>query len=92
MFQFETVFDTEDPKDVVRRPSDHQQDEGTILAMCITGTGSKESLKQWIRKLQETNSILEQTSIVFKLSSVLEAEDFLSIEEKRGQLQPADVS
>lgn len=39
---------------VVQKPkrSIHQQDDGTIYAICATGTSTKDSLLSWIRLLE----------------------------------------
>lgn len=39
----------------VRKPqrSIHQQDDGTIYAICATGTSTKDSLLSWIRLLEK---------------------------------------
>ncbi|XP_052784269.1 evolutionarily conserved signaling intermediate in Toll pathway, mitochondrial-like [Mya arenaria] len=69
LFEFETIFDTEKPKALVPRPNIHQQEDGTILAMCITQTGCKDSLISWIRCLQERNPKLAKIQIVFRLAT-----------------------
>lgn len=45
----------------------HEQEDGNILAMCITGTSSRDSLVSWIRYLQTSNPNLEQIPVIFKL-------------------------
>jgi hypothetical protein len=45
----------------------HEQDDGVILAMCITGTSSRDSLVSWIRFLQKSNPNLEQIPVIFTL-------------------------
>lgn len=39
----------------IRKPqrSIHQQDDGTIYAICATGTSTKDSLLSWIRLLEK---------------------------------------
>ena len=69
LMEFSTPFDDEEPKELALRPSDHEQEDGTIFAMCVTGTGSKDSLISWIRYLQKTNPNLEHTKVVFTLRS-----------------------
>ncbi|XP_041364709.1 evolutionarily conserved signaling intermediate in Toll pathway, mitochondrial-like isoform X2 [Gigantopelta aegis] len=64
-----TLFESEESTDIVPRPSVHEQDDGTVLAMCITGTASKDSLVTWVRYLQTENPTLEHTPIVFSLRS-----------------------
>ena len=41
------LFGHVDPEaSVVKRPTDHEQADGTVLAMCITGTSSK--VRGWV--------------------------------------------
>lgn len=47
----------------------HEQDDGTVMAMCATGTSSKDSLLSWIRFLQRTNPKLSEIPVVFTLRS-----------------------
>lgn len=49
----------------------HEQEDGTILACCATGTSSKDSLLSWIRFLNMDNPDLEGIPILFKISSPL---------------------
>ena len=57
----------EEPTQIVLKPSIHEQEDGTILAMCITGTGSKDSLISWINFLQDSNPKLKQIPVLFSL-------------------------
>ena len=50
-------------------PTAHEQEDGTVLAMCITGTSSKDSLVSWIKLLEATNPILSEVPVVFTLRS-----------------------
>ncbi|KAG8235534.1 hypothetical protein J437_LFUL013496 [Ladona fulva] len=50
-------------------PSVHEQEEGTVLAMCATGTSSRDSLLSWIRLLQEANPRLSVIPVLFSLRS-----------------------
>ncbi|NP_001091354.1 evolutionarily conserved signaling intermediate in Toll pathway, mitochondrial precursor [Xenopus laevis] len=43
--------------------------EGPVFAMCMAGSGDERLLGKWIRGLQETNPILGQTPVVFRLNS-----------------------
>ncbi|XP_049960244.1 evolutionarily conserved signaling intermediate in Toll pathway, mitochondrial isoform X2 [Schistocerca serialis cubense] len=55
---------------VVQAPSVHEQDDGTILAMCATGTSSRDSLLSWIRLLEaDGNPQLAKIPVVFTLKS-----------------------
>jgi signaling intermediate in Toll pathway protein len=66
MFQW-SVFEEEAPKVLAVPPSVHEQEDGTILAMCITGSASKDSLTSWIRFLERSNRKLSQVPVVFRL-------------------------
>ena len=60
------TFD-EEPTAVSIPPSLHEQEDGTILAMCITGTSSKDSLASWIKFLERQNPTLSEIPVVFLL-------------------------
>jgi len=64
-----SLFEEEKPKALEVPPSVHEQEDGTILAMCITGTSSKDSLALWIRFLEHSNERLSQIPVVFRLRS-----------------------
>lgn len=64
-----SLFEEEKPKALEVPPSIHEQEDGTILAMCITGTSSKESLTSWIKFLERSNEKLSQIPVVFRLRS-----------------------
>lgn len=54
---------------VVKKPqrSLHQQDDGTIYAICATGTSTKDSLLSWIRLLEQNgNPSLAVIPVLFK--------------------------
>lgn len=54
---------------VVKMPkrSLHQQDDGTIYAICATGTSTKDSLLSWIRLLERNgNPSLAHIPVLFK--------------------------
>lgn len=61
------------PKEmVVRKPnrSIHQQDDGTIYAICATGTSTKDSLLSWIRLLEVNgNPRLLHIPVLFKFKT-----------------------
>ena len=48
-------------------PTIHEQSDGTILAMCITGTGSRDSLVSWLTYLQEVCPNLSEIPVVFRI-------------------------
>lgn len=51
-------------------PSVHEQEDGVIMAVCATGTSSKDSLLSWIRHLEKDgNSVLSDIQIVFTLKT-----------------------
>lgn len=51
-------------------PSVHEQEDGVILALCATGTSSKDSLLSWIRHLEKHgNENLATIPVVFTLRS-----------------------
>lgn len=66
------MYGEKDPDVSVERiPTVHEMEDGTILAVCATGTSSKDSLLSWIRFLQRDNPALENIPILFSLSSPL---------------------
>ncbi|KAL5019219.1 hypothetical protein ScPMuIL_004941 [Solemya velum] len=67
LFDWKLFFEEEQPTDLVPAFSIHEQEDGTVLASCITGTASKDSLVTWIRYLQADNPNLEQIPVVFTL-------------------------
>ena len=56
-------------KAVIKRPSCHEQEDGVVLAMCITGSSSKDSLASWIKFLEDSNPSLATTPVLFLLKS-----------------------
>lgn len=55
---------------LVPKRSVHQQDDGTIFAICATGTSSKDSLLSWIRFLERSGNVdLGSIPILFKFKS-----------------------
>ena len=48
----------------------HQQDDGTIFAICATGTSTKDSLLSWIRLLEANgNPALSEIPVLFRFHS-----------------------
>ncbi|CAG9786131.1 unnamed protein product [Diatraea saccharalis] len=48
----------------------HEQDDGTIVAVCATGTSSRDSLLSWIRLLEKYgNPLLSEIPVIFTLSA-----------------------
>lgn len=85
--EFETIFDSEEPSSLAPMPNVHQQDDGTILGMCITETSTKDSLISWIRCLQEDNPSLDKIPIVFALKQAEEGVIMPVNEEKSSEHQ-----
>lgn len=60
---------------VALRKSVHEQEDGIIYAVCVTGTSTKDSLLSWIRLLQKDgNENLGNLAILFKFKSVTDKE------------------
>lgn len=58
----------------VEKKSVHQQDDGTVYAICATGTSTKDSLLSWIRLLErDGNPSLATLPILFKFRSAIES-------------------
>lgn len=68
-----SMFEEPSPEEaLVKQPSVHEQEDGTIFAMCATGTSSMDSLLSWIRCLQEDgNPALADIPVIFKSKSPL---------------------
>lgn len=64
--------DSTENQALVRQPSVHEQEDGTIFAMCATGTSSRDSLLSWIRSLEiNGNPVLAKVPVLFKSKSPL---------------------
>nr|CAD7456215.1 unnamed protein product [Timema tahoe] len=67
-------------------PTVHEQDDGTILAMCATGTSSRDSLLSWVRLLErDGNPALGHLPVLFKLRSPLG--ELATLEEDQIRIQ-----
>nr|CAD7266655.1 unnamed protein product [Timema shepardi] len=67
-------------------PTVHEQDDGTILAMCATGTSSRDSLLSWVRLLErDGNPALGHLPVLFKLRSPLG--ELATLEEDQTRIQ-----
>uniref|UniRef100_T1IHW6 ECSIT C-terminal domain-containing protein n=1 Tax=Strigamia maritima TaxID=126957 RepID=T1IHW6_STRMM len=79
---------TEEPKPagLCVIPSVHEQDDGTILAMCATGTSSRDSVLSWIRFLQNENPRLAKIPILLKLRAP--STDLVIKEDKDAESKP----
>lgn len=82
LMDFKTYFEEENYAQLVAKPSEHEQEDGTIFAMCVTGSSSKDSLITWIRYLQKNNPVLEHAKIVFTLKSPDKGPDLIEEEQK----------
>ncbi|SPP80243.1 evolutionarily conserved signaling intermediate in Toll pathway, mitochondrial [Drosophila guanche] len=52
----------------------HQQDDGTIFAICATGTSTKDSLLSWIRLLEANgNPSIGEVPVLFRFTSTVPA-------------------
>nr|CAG4638496.1 EOG090X07J4 [Cyclestheria hislopi] len=58
-------------KDVIVQPSVHEQEDGIILAIGVTGSSSKDSLLSWIRFLEKQNPRLAHLPVLFATHSPL---------------------
>lgn len=47
----------------------HQQEDGTVMAVCATGSSSRDSLLSWVRLLQLANPRLSEIPVLFTLKS-----------------------
>ena len=65
------MYGEKDPKleGLLPEPNDHEQEDGTILAVCATGTSSRDSLLSWVRFLQRDNPDMENIPVLFTLHS-----------------------
>ncbi|XP_014243911.1 evolutionarily conserved signaling intermediate in Toll pathway, mitochondrial [Cimex lectularius] len=60
-------FSMKQPQFPARTKTVHEQEDGMILAVCSTGTSSRDSLLCWVRFLEKTNLRLTQLPVVFTL-------------------------
>ncbi|KAF9424096.1 hypothetical protein HW555_000805 [Spodoptera exigua] len=52
------------------RQTVHEQDDGTIVSVCATGTSSRDSLLSWIRLLEKNgNPLLSSIPVIFTLTA-----------------------
>ncbi|KAI1293535.1 Evolutionarily conserved signaling intermediate in Toll pathway, mitochondrial [Halotydeus destructor] len=52
-------------KALTQQKAIHQQPDGTYLAICATGTSSRDSLLSWIRLLEGANRNLQNLQVIF---------------------------
>lgn len=65
---------------VIKKRSVHQQDDGTIFAICATGTSSQDSLLSWIRLLEiNGNPVLSDIPILFRFTSSMASSSVVPI-------------
>lgn len=92
MPQFLKFFSPTEKDVVVRKPtrSIHQQDDGTIYAICATGTSTKDSLLSWIRLLETNgNPSLAHIPVLFKFRAPVD-EKSLVVVNKSNDTRQAD--
>lgn len=66
-------FGKKKPSKLTLRKSVHEQDDGTVYAVCCTGSSTKDSLLSWIRLLEKDNNPnLANLAILFKFKSPVE--------------------
>lgn len=70
--RMDNKYTTEFPesrRQLMLRPTIHEQQEGTVLGLVITGSGSKESLAYWLLFLQQDNPRLGRVPVIFRVAS-----------------------
>lgn len=73
-------------KDLAVLQSVHEQEDGTILALCGTGTSSKDSLVSWIRHLEKDgNPVLAEVPVVFTLRTG--TKEIATVEDDRKKIE-----
>lgn len=71
-------------KKLMLKPSVHEQKDGTIFAICATGTSTKDSLLSWVRCLeQDGNPRLAQIPVLFKFRSLTTTKDVAPIRNEK---------
>lgn len=81
-----SILNMSEPKLVTKVPTVYEQEDGIILAVCATGTSSRDSLLSWIRHLENNNPILGKAVIVFSSKSPTEdpvVDELSSLENKK---------
>lgn len=78
----------EDDTAVAVPQSVHEQEDGVILAICATGTSSRDSLLSWIRLLEATNPNISNLPVLFTQASPV-GEVMVSDEQAEGQVETA---
>nr|AHI17287.1 ECSIT [Mytilus galloprovincialis] len=82
LFNWTTIFEEEKPSSIVLKKSVHEQEDGVILGMCITGSSTRDSLVSWIRYLQDSNPNLEHIPVVFTLKTVGQGTDVVKYDQQ----------
>lgn len=67
LFNWKSFLEDEEGGHLMAPRSVHEQDDGTVLAMAVTSSGTKDSLVTWIRCLQEGNPALEKIPVLFRI-------------------------
>ncbi|XP_053698085.1 evolutionarily conserved signaling intermediate in Toll pathway, mitochondrial [Sabethes cyaneus] len=64
------TYATAPARKLALKRSVHEQEDGTIFAICCTGSSTKDSLLSWVRLLEKHgNPCLEHLPVLFKFSS-----------------------
>lgn len=58
-------------KALAKTRSVHEQNDGTIFAVCATGTSTKDSLLSWVRLLEKSNPCINEIPVLFKFKSIV---------------------
>jgi hypothetical protein len=68
-FELASMFEEEYPERPVA-PSKHEQEDGTILAMCVLAAGAQRpALLAWIKWLERHNPRLAQVPVLFRIEA-----------------------
>lgn len=83
-----TILNISEPESLVTKERTiHEQEDGIILAVCASGTSSRDSLLSWIRHLEKSNRNLGKAVVVFSSKSPStedeEVEELSSAEKKK---------
>lgn len=80
------MFEEEKPQSLVIPPSVHEQEDGTVLAMCITGTSSKDSLASWVKFLERKNPKIAEVPVIFLLRTPEAELEVVNQAEKKSEV------
>ncbi|XP_014673796.1 PREDICTED: evolutionarily conserved signaling intermediate in Toll pathway, mitochondrial-like isoform X2 [Priapulus caudatus] len=88
LFFEETTRRQETAAALVAAATVHEQEDGCVLALCVTGTNSRDSLASWLKLLQRDNPALAAIPVVFRLRSA--AAELQTVDDASSQ-HPASV-